>query len=110
MGFTATPSCARTTGRQHDISIWPQSPGLLMQQSISGCVSVWPGMKHATSGATPQNSATVMTNARIGCCMCEVYTAVPTLGAFRGCLIQRTELNLTGFAHKIGSGKAPLLS
>src|SRR5947209_6790258 len=63
--FAVTPTTfVRTTVWQHAMSIWPQSPAIFSQQSISRCVSDSSGMKHAIWGASAQNAPTVKTNAR----------------------------------------------
>src|SRR5206468_10386979 len=74
-GFAAISMSARGTAGQHswDMFIPPHSCAICLQQSISGAVSISPGMRQASCGAAAQNTATVKARARSGQDMCTVY-------------------------------------
>jgi len=86
MPLAAIPRSVRTGVWQHawDIFAELQSPAIPWQQSISDLVIVWPGIKQASSGTSPQASTTAKTNARNGHDMCRVYISVSRMKASAG--------------------------
>ncbi len=75
----------RTTVRQQgwDMLAPLQSPAISLQQSMSGGISGWSGIKHTTWGPNPQPSTTPKTNARKAHGMCQVYMTVSRTQRFR---------------------------